>query len=40
MVPILQVGKLHQLHLAALLQGLDPGAEFKDAGAVAIIKSV
>jgi hypothetical protein len=40
MVPLLQVGKLHQLHLTAFLQGLDPGAKFEEAGAVAIIKAV
>jgi len=31
MVPPLQVRDLHQLHLAALFQCLDPGAQFKQA---------
>jgi hypothetical protein len=30
MVSFLQLRELHQLHLAALIQRLDPGAEFKD----------
>jgi hypothetical protein len=37
MVPLLQVGKLHQLHLAALIQRLDPGAEFKEAVVIYVI---
>jgi hypothetical protein len=31
MVPLLQVGELHQLHLAALLQGLNSGAQLEEA---------